>query len=83
MFIIYFVLFVIVIALPWLNGVLDLYMGLRFARDNATDKTNAPLNWIALKWLMITKLEMIVTKLPFLRKDLSEIFLDFDDDITS
>jgi len=68
------VLFILVIGIPWLNGVLDFIMAYRFAKNHHTDKTAALLNWNAFKWSWLHQLEAMVEAMPFLRRDLTETF---------
>jgi hypothetical protein len=67
-------LFLILIGLPWINGVLDLIMAYRFSRNTNSDKTAFLLNWNAFKWGWLHNADEIVEKMPFFKKDLSEIF---------
>jgi biotin transporter BioY len=68
------VLFILLIGIPWLNGVLDFIMAYRFAKNHHTDKTAALLNWNAFKWSWLHQLEAMVEAMPFLRRDLTETF---------
>ena len=67
-------LFILLIAVPWLNGVLDFIMAYRFAKNHHTDKTAALLNWNAFKWSWLHQLEAMVKAMPFLARDLTENF---------
>jgi hypothetical protein len=68
------IVFILLIAIPWLNGVLDFIMAYRFAKNHHTDKTAALLNWNAFKWSWLHQLEAMVEAMPFLRRDLTETF---------
>lgn len=68
------ILFILLIAIPWLNGVLDFIMAYRFAKNHHTDKTAALLNWNAFKWSWLHQLEAMVKAMPFLSRDLTENF---------
>ncbi len=68
------VLFILVIGIPWVNGVLDFVMAYRFAKNHHTDRTAALLNWNAFKWGWLHNLDKMVEAMPFLRMDLSEIY---------
>lgn len=73
------VLFMLLIAVPWLNGMFDIYMGYRFQRNareggHPADKTAFWLNWIAFKWAWLHNAARIVKAMPFLQRDLSENF---------
>lgn len=68
------ILLIILVGIPWLNGVLDMVMAYRFSRNHNTDRTAAFLNWNAFKWAWLHNLDRIVERMPFMRKDLSEIF---------
>lgn len=68
------VLFILLIGVPWLNGVLDLYMAHRFKKSTKSDQTAFFLNWNAFKWGWLHTADEIVEKLPFFKKDLSETF---------
>ena len=72
--------FLIFIGIPWLFGVIDLYMAHRFAKENGTDKSAAFTNWIAWKWACVTQLKHIVKLVPFMSKDLTEIYGIREDD---
>ena len=72
--------FLLLIGIPWLNGMIDLYMAHRFAKENGTDKSAAFTNWIAWKWSCVTQLKHIVKLVPFLSKDLTEIYGIREDD---
>lgn len=71
--------FLLLFALPWLNGLLDLLIGYRFHKraveGGAPIDTSAfVLNWIAFKWLWIHNAVSIVVRIPFFRQDLSKTF---------
>jgi hypothetical protein len=76
------VLFTIVVAIPWIWGMIDLYTAYRFYRDNKSekDKTAFLLNWLAFKWGWTNYADVIVEKMPFFKKDLTETFGIRDDD---
>lgn len=76
------VLLLLLVALPWLNGVADLYMAFRFRREVKTeaDQTAFFLNWFAFKWSWVNYSHKIVEALPFFQKDLTETFGIRDDD---
>jgi len=67
-------LFILLVGVPWLNGVLDLIMAWRFAKNHHTDKTAFFVNWNAFKWSWLHQLEAMVKAMPFLAKDLTENF---------
>ena len=67
-------LFILLVGIPWVNGVLDFVMAYRFARNHHTDRTAALLNWNAFKWSWLHQLDRMVEAMPFLRKDLTETF---------
>lgn len=64
----------LLVGIPWFWGMIDLYMAYRFARENGTDKSASFTNWIAWKWSCVTQMEHIVKLVPFLSKDLTEIY---------
>ena len=71
--------FLFLIAIPWLNGLLDLVIGYRFQKraiegGAPIDISAFVLNWIAFKWLWIHNAVSIVTRLPFFQHDLSKTF---------
>ncbi len=68
------IVFILLIGIPWLNGVLDFIMAYRFAKNHNTDRTAALLNWNAFKWSWLHQLDAMVEAMPFLRKDLTENF---------
>ena len=76
------VLLLLLVAIPWLNGVADLYMAWRFRREvkEEADQTAFFLNWFAFKWSWVNYAHKIVEKLPFFQKDLTETFGIRDDD---
>lgn len=76
------VLLLFLVAIPWLNGVADLYMAFRFRREVKTeaDQTAFFLNWFAFKWGWVNYSHKIVEALPFFKKDLTETFGIRDDD---
>jgi len=67
-------IFVIVVAVPWIFGVIDLYILYRFRRDNGGDQTAALLHWVGWKWSWVSCSRQIVEALPFFKKDLTELF---------
>jgi len=42
-------------------------------RSGYIDKTAAIGNWFCLKWALASRAEIVAEKLPFLKKDLTEI----------
>jgi len=73
------VLFMLLIAVPWLNGMLDIYMAYRFKREATEqgcppDRTAFALNWIAFKWAWLHNAARMVKAMPFLQRDLTENF---------
>lgn len=72
--------FMTFIGVPWLFGMIDLYMAYRFSKENGTDRSAAFTNWVALKWSCVTQLKHIVKMVPFLSKDLTEIYGIREDD---
>lgn len=73
-------LFVLLVALPWVWGVIDLYIMFRFRRDNGGDRTAVALHWIGWKWSWVSCSKIIVEKMPFFKKDLTELFGIREDD---
>lgn len=69
-------IFVIVVAVPWIWGVGDLYIALRFRREarGKVDRTAFLLNWVAFKWGWVNYWHKIVDAMPFFEKDLTENF---------
>lgn len=61
-------------------GMVDTYMYLRFRKHPLIDKTASWLNYQMLKWGLVIQLDDLVEKLPFLKKDISEITGVRDDD---
>ena len=76
LYIIAAVLFLLLIGIPWLNGVFDLYIAYRFRSDNKAkkDQTAFFVNWVAFKWSWISVSDKIVEAMPFFKKDLTETF---------
>ena len=68
------VVFILLVGIPWLNGVLDLIMGWRFSRNTNSDKSAFWLNWNAFKWGWLHNADEIVERMPFFKQDLSETF---------
>ena len=71
--------FLFLIAIPWLNGLLDIVIAYRFQksaihRGAPLDVSAFILNWIAFKWLWLHNAYSIVARLPFLQHDLSKTF---------
>mgnify|MGYP003656926922 CR=1 FL=1 len=54
-------------------GFIDLYMMWRMRRSGYIDQTAAIGNWFSLKWALASRAEIVAEKLPFLKKDLTEI----------
>lgn len=72
-------LVMLLFAVPWLNGLLDFYMGYRFQREAReggapADATAFWLNWNAFKWAWLHNAARIVKAMPFLQRDLTENF---------
>jgi len=69
-------LFILFVAVPWLNGAADFYIAHRFRRDNKSEKDQTAflLNWIAFKWSWVSVSDKIVEAMPFFKKDLTETF---------
>ena len=63
---------VIVLAIILTFGVLDLYMAYRFGRHPKVDSTAAILNWLKLKWLMVSQTDQFAERNEFITQDLSE-----------
>ena len=76
------VFFLLLVGIPWIWGVLDLYISYRFRRDNKAkvDQTAFLLNWLAFKWSWISTKDKIVEAMPFFKKDLTETFGIREDD---
>ena len=55
-------------------GLGDIYCWYRLARKPEIDWTASVLNWWALKWVWASQTKIMVEKLPFLSRDLSETF---------
>ena len=73
--------FIVILAIPALWGLADLYIAWRFLRDaENADKTAFFFNWIAFKWAWTNQSKAIVEKLPFFQKDLTETFGIREDD---
>lgn len=68
------VLLIILVGIPWVNGVLDIVMATRFGKNNGVDKTAVYLNWNAFKWGWLHNADRIVEAFPAFGKDLSETF---------
>ena len=70
------VLLMLIVGVPWLWGVIDLYIAYRFRRDNRAEKDQTAflLNWVAFKWSWISVNDKIVEAMPFFKKDLTETF---------
>lgn len=66
--------FVVVVAVPWVWGMTDLYIAYRFRRDNDVDQTAFLLNWFAFKWSWVSVSDKIVEAMPFFKRDLTETF---------
>ena len=66
-----FMMWVLGILAFW--GLTDLYMMWRMRRSGYIDKTAAIGNWFCLKWALASRAEIVAEKLPFLKKDLTEI----------
>ena len=69
-------LFLLLVGIPWLWGIIDLYTAHRFRRDNKAkkDQTAFLLNWVAFKWSWVSVSDKIVEAMPFFKKDLTETF---------
>ena len=76
----YATLFTLLVAVPWVWGMIDLYTMYRFGRDNGGDKTAAALHWIGFKWSWVSQSKKIVQALPFFKQDLTELFGIREDD---
>ena len=79
------VLFLFLIAIPWLNGVADMYIAYRFRREtkvqgNPADQTAFLRNWNAWKWSWVNRSATIVEAMPFFKKDVTETFGIKEDD---
>lgn len=61
-------------------GLGDLYMCWRMRRSGHIDQTAALWNWFNLKWSLVTRSEIVSEKLPFLKKDLTEVIGVKEDD---
>jgi hypothetical protein len=74
--------FVLVVAVPWFWGLADLYIAYRFRKETEgkSDQTSFLLNWFAWKWSWVNRSGIIVEKMPFFQKDLTEIFGIKEDD---
>lgn len=68
------VVFILLIAIPWINGMLDIVMAFRFKKNAKVDETAFFLNWNAFKWGWLHNADEIVEKMPFFKQDLSETF---------
>lgn len=75
-------IFTVVVAIPWVNGVMDFYIAYRFRKEakGKVDLTAFFLNWIAFKWSWTNYWHKIVEAMPFFEKDLTETFGIREDD---
>ena len=62
-----------VVSIFALWGLMDLYMVWRMRRSGYIDKTAALWNWFSLKWALASRARIVAEKLPFLKKDLTEV----------
>ena len=54
-------------------GAGDLYMAWRMRRKGYIDQTAFVWNWFNLKWALASRARIVAEKLPFLKKDLTEV----------
>ena len=66
------VLFILLIALPWIWGIADMVGCKRFADKPEYDRTAAILHWWEVKSLFATQAPAMIKKFPWLGMDLSE-----------
>ena len=71
---------VIVLSSLVVIGVLDVYAMLRFRKNNGIDRTAIMGNWISLKWMLASRTDELLEKLPWLGQDLSEVLGVKEDD---
>ncbi len=64
--------FLILFAIPWIWGVMDMYALYRFSRKKGIDKTAALIHWWEVKGMITTQWRNMVEKFPWLAKDLAE-----------
>ena len=74
--------FIIVVGVPWVWGVIDIMIMLKFrkAMGSKGDQTAIGINWIGFKWSWINYSHKIVEAMPFFKKDLTETFGIREDD---
>lgn len=72
MFWIGWILFTLIVALPWVWGVADMIGCKRFAARPEIDYTAGVLHWWEVKSLFATQSKAMVKKFPWLAMDLSE-----------
>ena len=65
-------IFLLLIGIPWIWGLLDMYGLYRFAREEDVDKTAALLHWWEVKALFTTQSKAMAKLFPCLSMDLSE-----------
>ena len=65
-------LFLLLIGIPWIWGLLDMYGMYRFSRSKVIDTTAALLHWWEVKALYTTQAKAMVKLFPWLGMDLSE-----------
>jgi len=67
-------LILIVVAIPWLIGILDLYKTYRFVRKPQVDSTAGFLWYHVITWNLASQTERFVKIFPWISKDLTEAF---------
>ena len=66
------VLLFLLVGIPWLWGIVDMYGCNRFARKPEYDYTAAVLHYWEVKSLFVTQSKAMIKKFPWLGMDLSE-----------
>jgi len=75
-------LFLLLVGIPWLNGMVDFYQAYRLARKakGILDRTALFLNWQFWKWTAASQPEAMAKKHPWMRKDLTETLEETPED---
>lgn len=75
-------LFLLLVGVPWLNGMIDHYMAYRLARKatGILDRTALFLNWQMWKWTASSQPENMAEKHPWMQNDLTETLEESEQD---
>lgn len=70
---IFWVVAFMVLCVPLVWGLADMYACYRFSRTKGLDKTASVWHWFNIKSLLATQGERLIKLFPWLSKDLAEV----------